>query len=235
MTQDEKTIEFAKLDRDRFRSWPYAQDICQTCGLCASACPVSGVDGFDPRKIVRMVSLGLVEELIKARWPWICTMCAKCEVHCPMGIDIPNVIRALRALRPREQVPGMLQDGVDAAMRTGNILGLPKQDFLFIVDDIAEEIAAEPGFEGFTVPVDKQGANLVATIHNKLINTHNEDLKHLWKIFHAAGEDWTITSDAWEGVNWGFFTGDDRTVKVMIDRLAEQITRLDIKNLLWPE
>ena len=235
MKQDEKTIEFGKLDRDRFRSWPYAQDICQTCGMCASACPVSGVDGFDPRKIVRMVSLGLVDELIKARWPWICTMCAKCEVHCPMGIDIPNVIRALRALRPRDEVPGMLQDGVNAAMRTGNILGLPKQDFLFIVDDIAEEIAAEPGFKGFTVPVDKQGANLVATIHNKLINTHNEDLKHLWKIFHAAGEDWTITSEAWEGCNWAFFTGDDRTMKVMIDRLAEQITRLDIKNLLWPE
>jgi heterodisulfide reductase subunit C len=235
MTENEKTLELAELERDRFRSWPYAQDVCLTCGLCSSACPVAGVDGFDPRKIVRMVTLGLEDQLVAARWPWICTMCAKCEVLCPMEIDIPNVMRRIRGLRSRSEVPGILQNGIEAALKTGNNLGLPKEDFIFIVEDIAEEIAAEPGFEGFTVPIDKQGANILSTIHNKLINTHNEDLKHWWKIFHAAEEDWTITSDAWEGVNWGFFTGDDKAMKQMTDRLAQQVTALGIKNLMWPE
>ena len=235
MNDTKNAIELAQLDCSRFRSWPFAQDVCLTCGLCASACPVSGVDGFDPRKIVRMVAMGLGDELVEARWPWICTMCAKCEVLCPMEIDIPNLMRRIRGLRSRSDVPGILQSGIEAAMKTGNNLGLPKEDFIFIVEDIAEEIAAEPGFEGFTVPIDKQGANILSTIHNKLINSHNEDLKHWWKIFHAAGEDWTITSDAWEGVNWGFFTGDDKAMKVMTDRLAEQLTTLGIKNLLWPE
>ena len=100
---------------------------------------------------------------------------------------------------------------------------------------MCDRLSAEPGFEGFKVPIDKQGANILSTIHNKLINTHNEDLKHLWKIFYAAGEDWTITSDAWEGCNWGFFTGDDQAMRVMLDRLVEQLTVFGIKNLMWPE
>jgi heterodisulfide reductase subunit C len=228
-------IDAKTLAPDRFKSWPYEQDVCLTCGLCASACPAAGIDGFDPRKIVRMVALGLEKEVVDTRWPWICTMCAKCEVLCPMEIDIPNIMRSIRSLWERDQVPGILHKGVDAALRTGNNLGLPKEDFLFIVEDVAEEIAEEPGFDGFTVPVDKKGANILSTIHNKLVNTHTEDLKHWWKIFHAAGEDWTITSDAWEGTSWGFFTGDDAAMKVMAGRIVEQLERLEIKNLMWPE
>jgi heterodisulfide reductase subunit C len=236
MTEEVKEIiDLSNLPRDRFQSWSYAQEACQTCGLCASVCPVSGTDGFEPRKIIRMVALGLEEELVESRWPWICTMCAKCEFLCPMQIDIPNVMRGIRSLRDREKVPGILHKGVAAALKTGNNLGLPKDDFIFIVEDVAAEIAEEPGFERFQVPIDKEGANVLSTIHNKLVNTHTEDLKHWWKIFYAAGEDWTITSEAWEGVNWGFFTGDNAAMKVMVDRIAYQLESLAIKNLMWPE
>ena len=228
-------IDINSLDRDRFTSWPYSQDVCLTCGLCASVCPASGIDGFDPRKIVRLTALGAQQEIVDARWPWICTMCAKCEHLCPMEIDIPNIMRGIRSLREREKVPGILHKGVDAALRTGNNLGLPQDDFIFIVQDVAEELAEEPGYENFEVPIDRKGANILSTIHNKLVNTHTEDLKHWWKIFHAAGEDWTITSNAWEGTSWGFFTGDDAAMKTMAGRIVEQLETLEIKNLLWPE
>jgi len=136
--------------------------------MCAGVCPVAGIDGFDPRKIIRLVTLGLEEELVASRWPWICTLCARCEYLYPM-------------------------------------------------------------------PIDKKGANLLTTVHNKLVNTHTEDLKHWWKIFFAAGEDWTVASDAWEGVNWGYFTGDDAAMKVMVDRIAQQLEALEIRHLMWPE
>jgi heterodisulfide reductase subunit C len=235
MTNNTKKIDIAALDHDRSRQWTYAQAECQTCGLCSSSCPVSGVDGFDPRSIVRLVGLGRTQDVVDQRWPWICTMCGKCEYVCPMGIEIPNLMRAIRGMRERDKVPGILHKGVDAALRTGNNLGLPKEDFVFIVEDVAEEIAEEPGFENFKAPIDKKGANILSTIHNKLVNTHTEDLKHWWKIFHAAGEDWTIPSDAWEGTSWGFFTGDDEAMKVMAGRLVEQIEKLEVNNLMWPE
>ena len=66
-----------------------------TCGLCASSCPVAGIDGFDPRMFIRLIALGMEQDVIEARWPWICTMCGKCENVCPMEIDITDVMRRL--------------------------------------------------------------------------------------------------------------------------------------------
>lgn len=235
MTETQSIKDLNALDPGRFRSWPHHHDHCVTCGLCASACPASGIDGFDPRKLVRMVGLGMETEIIETRWPWICTMCGKCQEVCPIDVDIPGMVRNIRSLRDREEVPGVLHKGLDAAVKTGNNLGLPQEDFVFILEDVAEEIAEEPGFSGFTVPIDKEGANLLTTIHNKLVNTHTEDLKHWWKLFHAAKEDWTVSSVNWEGTNWGYFTGDDERMKVMVGRIKEQMERLKVKTLLWPE
>jgi heterodisulfide reductase subunit C len=231
----EKSIGIEDLNHARFKNLPYSHDFCITCGLCSSACPASGIDGIDPRTIVRMAGFGLENELVNARWPWICTLCGKCEHLCPMEIRIPDLVRSIRSLRDRDKVPGILQKGLEAALKTGNNLGLPKEDFIYIVEDVAGEIAEEPGFEDFKVPIDKKGANLLSTIHNKLVNTHTEDLKYWWKIFHAAKEDWTITSENWEGTSWGLFTGDDEAVKRMAGRIMEQMERYEIKNLLWPE
>lgn len=228
-------IDLDQLDHKRFRSWSFSQDLCVTCSLCASSCPAAGIDGFDPRRFIRLVSLGVEEELVASRWPWICTMCGKCENDCLMEIDIADVVRKIRALRARDKVPGILHQGLMAAIETGNNLRLPKDDYIFIVEDVAEEIATEPGFEGFKVPVDKKGAKILTTIHNKLVNTHTDDLKHWWKIFHIAREDWTVISENWEGTSWGYFTGDDEAMKVMAGRIVEQMEKLDIKTLLWPE
>jgi heterodisulfide reductase subunit C len=236
MTIKSKAIcEISGYDHEQFGSWNMGQDTCITCGLCSSVCPVSGLEHFNPRKVVRMVSLGLKNELIDAKWPWICTMCGKCESVCHMDINIPEIMRGIRSLRERKDVPGILQKGLDAAIETGNNLRLPREDYTFILEDVGEEIAEEPGFENFTVPIDKKGANLLTTIHNKLVNTHTEDLKHWWKIFYAAKEDWTVPSTFWEGTNWGFFTGDDESMKTMVGRILDHMVNLEIKNLMWPE
>jgi len=228
-------MEITQFDLGRCRSWPYLQDYCMTCGLCSSTCPVSGVDGFDPRKVIRMISFGLEDDVVTSRWPWICTMCGKCEQVCPMEVQIADAVRNVRSLRRREDVPGILHTGLEAAIETGNNLRLPQEDFVFILEDVAEEIAEEEGFGDFTVPIDKKGARLLTTIHNKLVNTHTDDLKHWWKIFHVAQEDWTVASENWEGASWGYFTGDDEAMKIMAGRIIEQMERLEIDTLLWPE
>jgi heterodisulfide reductase subunit C len=235
MTETQPIIDLDQIDHSAFRDWPFSQDFCITCGLCAGSCPASGIDGFDPRKVVRMVALGLLDEVVEARWPWICTMCGKCESVCPMEIDIADVVRKIRSLRERDAVPGILQKGLEAALETGNNLRLPKEDYTFIIEDVAEEIAEEPGFEDFKAPIDKNGARILTTIHNKLVNTHTEDLKHWWKIFHVAKESWTVPSENWEGTSWGYFTGDDEAMKIMAGRIVANMQKLEIDTLLWPE
>ncbi|MEW6672654.1 MAG: 4Fe-4S dicluster domain-containing protein [Thermodesulfobacteriota bacterium] len=235
MAESPPPIDLNRLSPGRLKSRMFSQDTCMACGLCAGSCPVAGVDGFDPRKLVRMASLGLMDELVEARWPWICTMCAKCGHVCPRDINIADLVRSIRSLRARDEVPGILHKGLTTALKTGNNLGIPAEDFVFILEDVAEEIAAEPGFEDFTVSIDQSGSNILTTIHNKLVNTHTEDLKHWWKIFHAAGESWTVPSENWEGCSWGYFTGDDEALKIMAGRICGHMHRLEAKNLLWCE
>ena len=209
--------------------------MCMICGTCSAGCPITGTDGFDPRKIVRMVLLGKDRELVDSKLPWLCTMCGKCEHACPMGINIVNLIRTARGMVERDKVPGMIQKGVELGLNTGNNLGLPVDDFTFIVEDVGEELAEVPGFSDFRVPLDKKGANILHTLHNKLVNTQNEDLVHWWKIFHLAKEDWTIPTRNWEGVNWGFFSGDDEAMKTVVGRIVEHMEQLEISNLMYPE
>ncbi|MBF0224573.1 MAG: 4Fe-4S dicluster domain-containing protein [Desulfobacterales bacterium] len=235
MNNETKLLDIGNLAVGKLKSFPFFHDFCITCGLCSSACPVSGVEGFDPRKIVRLVSLGLEDEAILSKWPWICTMCGKCENLCPIGVDISGIVRKIRSFREREKVPGVLQSGLESVLKTGNNLSLPKDDYIFILEDIGDEIKEEEGFNDFEVPIDKKGANIMLTIHNKLVNTHTEDLKHWFKIFHAAKENWTISSENWEGTNWAYFTGDDDSMKILCGRFVEQMERLEIKYLLWPE
>ena len=210
-------------------------DLCLACGTCAAGCPLTGTEGFDPRKIVRRVLMGRDSELIDSKLIWLCTMCGKCEHACPMGINIVNLIRTARGMVDRERVPGMIHKGVELGLKSGNNLGLPAEDFIFIIEDVGAELAQIPGFSDFKVPIDKKGANLLHTLHNKLVNTQNEDLVHWWKIFHLAKEDWTIPSLNWEGVNWGLFSGDDDAMKCFVDRIVEHMQQLEIANLMYPE
>ena len=69
-----------------------------------------------------------------------------------MEIDIADAVRRVRSLRDRDKVPGVIHKGLEAALETGNNLRLPKDDYIFILEDVAEEIAEEPGYEGFQGP-----------------------------------------------------------------------------------
>ena len=210
-------------------------ELCIGCGSCSAGCPLTGIKGFDPRRMVRLALQERDNELIDAAWPWMCTMCGRCEYACPMGVPIIGLIRTIRGRVEREAVPGQIHKGVELAIATGNNLGLPEEDFRFIIEDVAEELAEEPGYEGFSVSFDQENANLLCTLHNKLVNTQNEDLVHWWKIFYQAGESWTIPSRNWEGVNWGQFSGDDDALKLMVGRIVEHMERLSISNLMYPE
>ena len=72
-------------------------DLCFQCGACSSGCPMTEEMDYLPSKIIRLVQLGL-EEALESKTIWICTTCFNCEVRCPRGIDIANVMEALRQI-----------------------------------------------------------------------------------------------------------------------------------------
>jgi len=208
-------------------------DLCLTCGTCAGGCPVTGAEGLDVRKVVRLVLLGMDQEVIDSKFPWVCTLCGRCEYACPMKIDLVAMLRSARTMRARDKVPGVLHKGVEMCIKTGNNVGIPKDDFLFLLQDMGAELAEElPGFE---VPVDKKGAKYLFTINSKEPFGEPEDMLFWWRILTAAKESWTTTSENWEGVNWGLFTGDDESMKTVVGRIVKNYKELGCEYLVLPE
>jgi NADPH-dependent glutamate synthase beta subunit-like oxidoreductase len=78
---------------------------CEQCGCCSSACPITGRNNFNVRRIVRHVELDLAEDIANTPLPWSCTTCGRCETVCPNGIAILDIIRPLRAMSPEDFVP----------------------------------------------------------------------------------------------------------------------------------
>lgn len=49
-------------------------NLCLTCGTCSGGCPITGnpaedMQGWDTRKVIRMLALGMLDEVVNSRFP----------------------------------------------------------------------------------------------------------------------------------------------------------------------
>ncbi len=75
---------------------------CYQCGKCSAGCP--GVSQMDilPNQIIRYAQLGLKEELLASKSIWICASCMTCNTRCPKGINVAEIIEAIRQVLLRK-------------------------------------------------------------------------------------------------------------------------------------
>ncbi|HCC32311.1 MAG TPA: heterodisulfide reductase [Clostridiales bacterium] len=72
---------------------------CFGCGVCTAGCPVAEVDAaYNPRRIIRMVLLGLEEDVLTSDLIWLCTVCFTCYARCPQDVRFTDVMGVLREL-----------------------------------------------------------------------------------------------------------------------------------------
>lgn len=77
--------------------------VCFACGLCTAGCPVSEIDPeYNPRRIIRMVLLGMRKEVLSSNIIWLCSLCYTCQAHCPQNVNFADVMKALRSMAVRE-------------------------------------------------------------------------------------------------------------------------------------
>lgn len=77
--------------------------LCFSCGLCTAGCPVSEIDeNYNPRKIIRMVLLGMREQVLSSDFIWLCSLCYTCYAHFPQNVKFTDAMGALRAMAVKE-------------------------------------------------------------------------------------------------------------------------------------
>jgi heterodisulfide reductase subunit C len=69
---------------------------CIQCGLCAGSCPTRFAMDYSPMQILKMVHLGMREQVLSSSTIWICSTCHTCATRCPRAVNITNLMMSLR-------------------------------------------------------------------------------------------------------------------------------------------
>jgi heterodisulfide reductase subunit C2 len=83
---------------------------CYQCGKCSAGCPMVSTMDILPNQAIRLVQLGLQEDVLKSETIWLCASCVTCGARCPRGVDLSRIMEALRQIKLRKK-----HDGIDLA------------------------------------------------------------------------------------------------------------------------
>jgi len=231
-------------------------DACVHCGQCAQACHFYETTG-DTRYIpaYKMKLLDRVYKRTKsplagvkrlfglARTPlseadleeWndliydSCTLCGRCTIVCPMGIDIAGMVRKSReAMVAADLVPKSMLGAATRALEIGSPLGIKPETLRKIVAEQAEDV-------GIPIELDKVGVDYLVILSAMEILNFYEVIGALARIFKQAGISWTISSKAYEATNIGIQMGDKAIAKTLVSRVVDAAEELGVKYVISPE
>jgi heterodisulfide reductase subunit C len=77
---------------------------CIQCGSCAGGCPTMFAMDYSPIQIIKMINLGMKEEVLSSSTIWVCSACYTCATRCPRNVDFPTLMMSLRNKAIRENL-----------------------------------------------------------------------------------------------------------------------------------
>ena len=234
---------------------------CVHCGLCAESCmyyKATKENRFIPaRKVELVASLyrkyctltgkiapflvnarELDEEMATEMIDMLfgaCTMCGRCVKHCSIGVDISYVVHTgRRMLAAMGLVPKSLQSTVDAALETGNNMAIPTEDFVDTIQWMEEELMEEFG-ENARIPLNEKEKRVLYTLNPREPKFFPLSISAIAKIFFAAKESWTISTNMYDVTNYGIFNGNNTQAGQIAKRLHDEVKKMESQVLVLGE
>ena len=246
---------------DKHRSLKVFMDVCVRCGACADKCHFF-LGTNDPKNMpvlraellrsvyrkdftlagrllgkvagARRLDAGIIKEWYS--YFYQCSECRRCSLYCPYGIDTAELTVLVREmLLELGLASNWIMDPVSNCNRTGNHLGIQPHAMKEIVEFLCDDIETITGIR-IDPPFNEKG-------HEILFITPSGDyfadpgiytFMGYLMLFHARGLDYTLSTYASEGGNFGSFVSFDVAKKLNAKMYAEA-ERLGSKWILGGE
>ena len=254
---DDERVEKAMLHfvKDFGSSAATYLDSCIHCGMCADACHYYVTTGdpkytpiwkLEPFKqaykreaspfsffyrlfgLKKKVTADELEE-----WQHLiydsCTVCGRCSLICPMGIDIASLVSTARhGMFKAGLIPHELHAIAERAEVDGSPLGVTPQVF----EDRLEWMEDEHEVD---INVDKDQADMLVVMSSIEIQKYPHSMAATAKILNAMDENWTFRTDGFEATNFGMLSGNAEWQKDISMRIIDAAVKIGAKTLLLPE
>jgi Fe-S oxidoreductase len=233
-----------------------ASNLCVRCGLCVDACHYVLSDDKNP-KISPVAKAERIRRVYKSKHDWLskifpkwtgakkltqeeleqwvdlayrdCSMCQRCTVNCPLGVDIPAIVGAARGtLTSVGLAPEMLDMLANASIAREENLDMFKDIFVEQIKEMEAQLREKTKDKEATIPMDVKGAKY---LYVPLSGAHT--ILPAAKIFNKAQESWTMSM--FEASNYGVFLKDAERSKRIADRIVKEAIRLGVDEVIITE
>ena len=236
--------------------WVASQlEACTRCGMCAEAChfyqssgnpeyaPVWKIELLRRAYEQRFTLIGKINAVLHVdkrvtdedleHWSklnyYACSVCNKCSMVCPMGIDLGSLLHEVRAgMSAANLVPEDLMAAVNKQIEEGSPLGMTATVWDQRLEWVADEWEVD-------IPRDVKGADTLVVFSSIEVMKFPTNVAAIAKILNKAGEKWTVSSKAREVVNFGFYEGSDEHTKLFLNRILEGARDLGVKRIVVTE
>jgi Fe-S oxidoreductase len=255
MVSDKVQTALDVLEKQLNQPLATALEVCAHCGICAEAChyyvadpkteniPASRAESL--RRVYRsehdflsriLPALTGAERLSEEKLAqgaetafMNCTLCYRCTVNCPMGLDTPLLMSTLRSIATATgNAPEILEMLADSAIEKGKDPDVYLEFFRDSIADMEKELRELTGIPIATIPLQKQGAK---KLYVALSGAHT--ILPAAAIFETVGEDWTLS--IFEASNYGIFLGDASRAKAIAKRIFDEAKALGVEEIVVSE
>jgi Fe-S oxidoreductase len=114
-------------------------------------------------------------------------------------------------------------------------MAIPREELVDTLEWLEEDLQMEVDDDKASIPMDKNGKDIVYTLNPREPKFFPLSISAIAKIYYAAKESWTISTNVYDVTNYAYYSGDDEGAKELTQRLFDEVLKLEGKTLVLAE